>query len=510
MEKLTTDIVVLGTGGAGMTAAIRAAELGAKVVILEKRPCPGGTSNTPMCVAVTKKDQAYRDKAFQVHMEMTQQAGNGPLVRTWINKSGEIPEFLERQGYQLGEIFASATLETMGKERGYGVGFPNGYFIHDVYFLNHRGKGHGSAMLIRHLVGRAEELGIDIHYSTPAKKLIKTGDKVTGVLAETKDGKEIEISAKAVVVAAGGFNDDAEMIAKYGRYGGFKLDPSPQGSGENGGDLWFAQPWLKLTGDGIKMAEAVGADKGGIGIGLIPNLCRKGVTLVPPWILISQLVTIQEQPYLWVNQQGRRYYNESFSDEHMTQTASIARQNPKFGYLIFDAATKRRLEEHGPEHQYFIFPASKIEDLDGQITRAREAGNPDLWMADSLEDLSAETGIDLAGLKDTIEEYNGFCDKGHDDLFGKDPKYLFPVREPKFYCMRVRCCAYQTIGGIRVTGKTEAVTPDRKVIPGLYAAGDIVAGEMYGDPPINGCGTLSIAMGTGLAAAEYAMEYIGK
>ena len=135
MEKLTVDIAVLGTGGAGMTAAIRAAEGGAKVVILEKRPCPGGTSNTPMCVAVTKKDQEYRDKAFEVHMAMTQQAGNGPLVRAWLNKSGEIPEFLERQGYKLGDKFASATLETMGKVRGYGVGFPNGYFVHDVSFL---------------------------------------------------------------------------------------------------------------------------------------------------------------------------------------------------------------------------------------------------------------------------------------------------------------------------------------------------------------------------------------
>lgn len=507
MEKLTVDIAVLGTGGAGMTAAIRAAEGGAKVVMLEKRPCPGGTSNTPMCVAVTKKDQEYRDKAFEVHMAMTQQAGNGPLVRAWLNKSGEIPEFLERQGYKLGDKFASATLETMGKVRGYGVGFPNGYFVHDAYFLPSRGKGHGGAMLIRHLVGRAAQLGIDIRYSTPARKLIKIGEKVKGVLAESLDGKQIEVTAKAVIVATAGFNDDAEMVKKYSRYG-FTLDPSPQGGGD--GDLWFVQPNLKLTGDGIKMAWKAGADKGGIGIGLIPNAHRKGISHVPPWVLINQLMTIQEQPYLWVNQQGNRYYNESFSDEHMTQTACIARQNPKFGYLIFDAATKRRLETHGPELQYFIFPAEKIEDLDGQITQARADGNKDVFMADSLEDISAQTGIDIDGLRATVEEYNGYCDKGHDDVFGKDPNYLFPVREPKFYSMRVRCCAYQTIGGIRVTGKTEAVTPERKVIPGLYAAGDIIAGELYGDPPINGCGTLSIAMGTGLVAAESALEYIGR
>ncbi len=507
MEKRKVDIAVLGTGGAGMTAAIRAAEGGAKVVMLEKRPCPGGASNTPMCVAVTKTDQAYRDMAFKVHMEMTQQAGNGPLVRTWLNKSGEIPAFLERQGYELGDMFVSASLETMGRQRGYGVGFPNGYFVHDVYFLPPRGKGHGGAMLIRHLVRRAMELGIDIHYSTPARKLIKTGDRVTGVLAETRDGKQIEIAAKAVIVATAGFNDDPEMIRKYGRYD-FTLDPSTQGGGD--GDLWFVQPWLKLTGDGIKMAEEVGADKGGIGIGLIPSMHGKGISHLPAWLLINQLVILKEQPYLWVNQQGNRFYNEMFADDHMTQTACFARQNPKYGYVIFDAATRRRLETHGPEMQYFIFPAQKVEDLDAQILQAQANGNKDVFMAGSLEELSSQTGIDLNGLRATVEAYNGYCDAGHDDVFGKDPTFLFPVREPKIYCMRVRCCAYQTIGGIRVTGKTEAVTPARKVIPGLYAAGDIIAGEMYGDPPVNGCGTLSIAMSTGLAAAESALEYIGK
>lgn len=507
MERIKADGAVIGTGAAGLSAAIRAAEGGAKVVVFEKRAFPGGASNTPMCVASTKKDQAYRDKAFKVHMEMTQQAGNPHLVRAWINKSGEVPEWLAKQGYKLGDLMASATLETMGKQRGYGVGFPNGYFIHDVNILPPRGRGHGGAMLIRHLVKRAKELGVDVRLATPVKKILKEGDQVSGVMAEGKDGSRVQVDTKAVIVASAGFNEDKEMIKKYGGYD-FTLDPSFLGGGE--GDLFMIYPNLKLTGDGQKMAWEAGADRGSMGIGLIPQIPQQGLGSPPPWINLLQLMTIPEQPYLYVNQQGQRFFDETFSNDHMTQVHSIARQNPKYGYIIFDNTTKKRLQEKGPDYQYFIFQAKTIDDIDGQFAKAMAAGNKNVFVADTLAGLASMTGIDLAGLEKTVKEYNGYCEKGHDDLFAKDPEYLFPVKEPKFYAIRVICSAYQTIGGIRVNGKTEALTKERKVIPGLYAAGDIIAAELYGDPPINGVGTIGFALSSGLIAAESALEYMGK
>ncbi len=450
MEQISADIVAIGTGAAGMSAAIRAAEGGAKVVIFEKRAFPGGTSNTPMCVASTKKDQAYRDKAFKVHMEMTQQAGNAPLVRAWINKSGEIPEWLAKQGYKLGEMMTSATLETMGKQRGYGVGFPDGYYIHDVHILPPRGRGHGGAMLIRHLVKRAQQLGVDIRFAMPVKEILKEKDGISGVIAEDKSGKQIRVDAGAVIVASAGFNEDKEMIGKYGQYD-FTLDTSFMGGGD--GDLFFIAPNLKLTGDGQKMAWEVGADKGSMGIGLVTHIPRQGLGGPPPWINFLQLMTIIEQPYLWVNQQGERYYDETFSNDHMTQTNSFARQYPKYGYIIFDNATRKRLQEKGPDYEYFIFQARTIDDIDGQFAKAMAAGNKNVFIGDTIADLAGKTGIDASGLQRTIDEYNGYCDKGHDDLFGKDPRYLLPVREPRFYAIRAVCAAYQTIGGIRVNGK---------------------------------------------------------
>ena len=506
-ERINADIAIVGTGAAGMTAAVRAAEAGARVVILEKRAFPGGTSNTPMCVASTKKDQAYRDLAFKVHMEMTQQAGNPQLVRAWIDKSGDIPEWLTKQGYKLGPVMASATLETMGKQRGYGVGFPDGYFIHDVYVLPPRGRGHGGAMLIRHLVKRAQELEVDIRFAMPVKKVIREGDRVCGVVAQGKDGRTLQVDARAVIVDVGGIQrgqgDDQEVRP-------VRLRSRPLLLGGGDGDLFFVAPNLKLTGDGQKMAWEVGADRGSMGIGLIPHIPRQGLGGPPPWINFLQLMTIIEQPYLWVNEQGERYYDETFSNDHMTQTHSFARQNPKFGYIIFDGGTKRRLEEKGPDYEYFIFKAKTIDDIDGQFARALAAGNRHVFVADTLDELAAKTGIDAHGLKRTVDEYNRYSEKGHDDLFGKNPAFLHPVKEPKFYAIRAVCAAYQTIGGIRVNGKTEALTRERKPIPGLYAAGDIIVAEIFGDPPVNGVGTLGFAMSTGLIAAESALASMGK
>ena len=84
------------------------------------------------------------------------------------------------------------------------------------------------------------------------------------------------------------------------------------------------------------------------------------------------------------------------------------------------------------------------------------------------------------------------------------------MKEPKFYALQIICAGYQTIGGIRVNGKTEALTKERKVIPGLYAAGDIIVAEIFGDPPTNGVGTLGFALSSGLIAAESALGYIEK
>ena len=111
-------------------------------------------------------------------------------------------------------------------------------------------------------------------------------------------------------------------------------------------------------------------------------------------------------------------------------------------------------------------------------------------------------------MEQTVREYNDYCENGHDDQYGKNPKFLRPVREGKFYGLRLYSASYQTIGGVKVNGRTEVLTKDWEVIPGLYAAGDIIAAELFGNPPLIGYGNLGFALSSGRVAGRSAHEYL--
>ena len=111
VEHIKADVAVLGTGGAGMAAAITASEGGAKVVMLEKRPFPGGTSNTPVGFTFVKNDRESQDRAFDVHMDRTLWTANADLVRAFVNVSGEVPEWLTKMGVQAEYPESNITLD---------------------------------------------------------------------------------------------------------------------------------------------------------------------------------------------------------------------------------------------------------------------------------------------------------------------------------------------------------------------------------------------------------------
>ena len=221
--------------------------------------------------------------------------------------------------------------------------------------------------------------------------------------------------------------------------------------------------------------------------------------------------TIQEQPYLWVNKNGERFIDESISNNHMAISTGIANQPNGESYIVFDEDTRRHLEEDGVDYMYFIFPVEKLTDIPGQFkTLINEKGNKHVFMTDTIEELCAQSGIDQAGLEETLDRYNGYCDNGEDEEFGKDAKYLRPVRKGPFYAMRVFCAGYDTIGGIKVNGKMQVIREDGKAIPGLYAAGDNMMSEFYGNPPTGGSAGAYFAMPFGFAAGDSACDYLEK
>ena len=139
----------------------------------------------------------------------------------------------------------------------------------------------------------------------------------------------------------------------------------------------------------------------------------------------------------------------------------------------------------------------------------RRVGRRHLPLDPPLDDLAAQTGIDAAALKATVEEYNIACDTGRDGVFHKRALYLRPLREPPFYASTVRLGGYGSLGGIKINHRTEVVTKDQDVIPGLYAAGTDAC-AVYADSyvfvlPGN---TMGFALNSGRMAGENAADYV--
>ena len=156
-------------------------------------------------------------------------------------------------------------------------------------------------------------------------------------------------------------------------------------------------------------------------------------------------------------------------------------------------------------------PGSRPLGLENELRAALESKQSEVFAAESIEGLAGKMGVDPAVFKNTVDEYNSFCAKGHDDLFCKDPKYLWPIKGPTFYAVKARTVSLGSMGGIKINERAEAIDKKDRPIPGLYAAG-LDAGGMFGDSyPIKGSSGLcsAFAMNSGRLAGENALKYLG-
>jgi len=481
---METDIVVIGSGAGGMASALTAAEGGAEVIIFEKLRHHGGTSNFAQglfAVGSNMQKQRYigltPDEAFKTAMDYSHWRANPRLVRAVVDQSAETIAWLQKQGVE----FVEPVTMFYDAPRTWHIlkGAP-------------RAGGRGSAM-IKVLAARAKEKGAALRLGTSVKKIIKKGGKITGVIAE-KDGKNIHIAAKAVIIATGGYANNKEWVKKYS---GFDLDINlfPLGN-------------IDKMGDGIRMAWEVGAAEEGMGV---LQLWR-GILIGQGVKELGNLNAAALQPHLWVNQRGERFCDETIANIDPFEGNACARQKNGYSYTIFDEAIKRHMIEKGIDKNMGTEnpPGTPLINFDVELKAALDKRNHHIFVADSIEKLAGKIGMDPTVLKATIEEYNGFCEKGHDDLFAKDRQYLRPVKEPKLYAMRCVTMTLGTLGGIKINDRAEVVDKEENIIPGLYAVGNDASG-MYGDSYniyLSG-GTLGFAVNSGRIAGKNSLEYIG-
>jgi fumarate reductase flavoprotein subunit len=475
---MNTDIAVIGSGGCGLAAAVTAAEGGAKVIVFEKQRSLGGSSNffegtfgVESSIQREKYITYSRDEAFKNFMEYSHWRANPRVVRTFVDESAATIAWLQQHGVE----FIDATINMPDAPRTY-----------------HTVKGAGEAV-VKILVTTAKEKGVDIRLAAPVKKILRESGCITGVVAE-QDGEEIEIKTRTVIIASGGYANNKAWIKKYT---GFDLDVNMIPFGN-----------IDKMGDGIRMAWEVGAAEEGMGV---LEMYRFG-PMGPEYPMKSHLQIVASQPDLWVNPRGERFCDEGIAFYDTSVGNVNARYKEGYTYSLFDESIKKRLIEKGIDRNMAIEypPGARPVNFDKELSAALETGTTDVFVADSVEELATMMGVDPAVLKATVEEYNGFCEKGHDDVFAKDPKYLRLLKGPKFYAIKSRTVFLGTLGGIKVNHKMEVIDKKGNPIPGLYAGG-MDAGGMWGDsyPIREGSGASSaFAINSGRIAGTNAMKYI--
>ena len=443
-ENITTDVVVVGGGGAGLSAAIAAREKGAEVVLVEKMLMLGGNTNYATAginAANTKlqKKLGIEDNAelfYKDTMKGGKNVNNPELVKKLTADSANIIDWLTERGADLSEVVFTGGQSAKRTHR------PTG------------GQAVGP-VIVDALAETAEKDGIDVRTESEVTKLIKTGDKVTGVEVKHK-GETYNITAKAVVMATGGFGANAKMVAEY--------KPSLEGFGSTNSPA--------ITGEGIKMVKAVGGDLVDMTeIQTHPTVVHKKTAMITE--------AVRGEGAILINREGKRFVSE-LETRDVVSKAELE-QTGKSAFLVFDQEVREKLGAiNGYVRKGFTVEGATVEELAGKI------------------------GVDAKGLVDTMAKYNGYVKAGEDKDFGKTALPRELVKAP-FYAIEVSPAVHHTMGGVRINTNAEVLTADGKVIPGLFAAGEITGG-VHGANRIGGNAVTDITV-YGKTAGENAADF---
>jgi len=499
-KNLKADLVIIGGGGAGLAAALAAAENGCKnILVLEKAGSAAGSTAMAHDVfgaesPVQKRQgiDAPKDELFKVAMEWAHWTKINPrIVRAFIDKSGDTIGWLEKKGLSF-ELIQ--------------------YYPNQVPLVRHSVKGHGNA-LMKTLRDNCTELGVKILTRTPGKKILLDGKgKIRGVVAESKEG-EFTIAAKSVIVTTGGYGNNKEMLKKYCPF--YHESMTYDGPPSN-------------TGDGIRMATDIGAATAGLGTVNIHGpflkpksdsealkMDAKGPDGAPMRITLWFLAW--EPEMLWVNKNGRRFVDEGYQLAFFAFGNTLALQPDGISYTLFDSSTLRTIEKQGlirpgaaaRANWLPVSAATPLPGLEREVHKQADKG--DLKICNTWNEIADWMGTNPAVLKATIDEYNAACDARHDGLFAKAPKYLLPLRTPPYYAVKAHLGLCDAYGGIKINEHMQALDAKDNPIPGLYAAGSTTGcweSESY-------CYRLTghlvgFALNSGRIAGENAVKYLSK
>ena len=494
-STVDADVVVVGAGGAGMTAAITAAAEGKSVVILESQSMVGGNS-----VRATGGMNAGKT-VYQDENEFGESAGVEKTLKTAAEKYADnetitaLAKTVSEQwaAYQANPTGYFDSVELMELDTmigGKGINDPelvetlcansadaidwldeHGITLHNVSSfggasvkrihrpVNAEGKtvSVGSYM-IPLLEENCKKAGVQILLNTTANEILTDANgAVAGIKATGSTGETVTVNAKAVVLTTGGFGANLDMVVKY----------KPELKG------FMTTNAAGIQGQGIEMAEAIGAATVDMDqIQIHPTVEANTAALITEGLRGDGAILINEEGQRFIDEVGTR---------DVVSAAEIA-QTGSYSWLVVDQA---------------MVDASSV--IQGYIKKGYTVTGA------TYEELGEAMGVDAAAFAETMEKWNGYVEAKNDPDFGRT-SFANPLNTAPYYAVKVTAGVHHTMGGLKINANTEVLNEKGEVIPGLFAAGEVTGG-VHGANRLGGNAVADFTVFgriAGAAASDYA------
>lgn len=469
LVKEKADIVVVGAGGSGISAAVKAETLGANVILIEKMPVIGGATalNAGTLIAtgskyqreVMKETKDSPELAYKDIFTVGKNRNDPVLVKMVTERVGGVVDWLI---YDMKIPYGPAATQYPDHSANRQLGV-TGRSVNYLNLMREKFLGMGGKLMLQ----------------TRAQELIRDdAGKVVGVRATDKDGNTLELTSKAVILASGGYGAVKSMLPKeMSNYVFYGLDSE--------------------TGDGYKMATSIGA--GTINLDLV-KMYPQGVETVPGHGLAataSSTDTMKKSGAIYVNKLGQRYVDENaalgvLTDKTVAQPDHIA-------YIVMDAKAwkeyvRKSLEDKLVPNEETLMTWTKIVNN----------GRPVMAVSDNLAEAAKTMGVDAEGLAKTVAHWNDMVKAGEDKDFHR--KITGGLGEGPYYIVEQKVRYQTTLGGLKADADLRILDKSGKPIPGLFGAGCVVGGA-------NGADSLTAMMNSwaivsGVVSAESAVKSI--
>ncbi|MDZ7897565.1 MAG: FAD-dependent oxidoreductase [Arcicella sp.] len=455
MKTNQYNIIIVGAGSAGMCCAIRAAERGRSVLVIEKDSIVGGTlylTAGHMSAGGTRRQREKGiddspEKHFEEVMKISHQTANPAITKLATDLAPKTIDWLEDLGFD----FAPETPAIIYGHAPYAT--PRTHWgVADYAGKDIKTTGISIYNTLKPLWDSLVETGkIKVFLNHSLTNLIQIDGQVVGVKA-LHDGIETIFHGQNVVLTTGGYAANPEFFKQ--------VTPNVP--------RLISSARLTSTGDGIMVAQKIGAKFRGAEM---HNSTLGGIELEPMsgrsdfwknWARVSNSVDRKPRE-IYVNEQSERFMNEDTPNPDDREHIVNQQSNRRF-WLIFD--------EKALNSGASIIPQLSVEQIKEETTREKA-----FWQADSVEELAQKMGLNPDKLSETVNRFNDLCDSKNDEDFGRDltdSEMVFPIKNAPFYGILTYAYSLISFGGLAINDKLEVLNKNEEPIKGLYAAGEII------------------------------------